>query len=421
MVKTENDEKYQKGVEDGLRGDFLDDTVQNMCGGGSIYDKGYRYGQDHRSDRKKDHSSSDFGFTFGGQKDESSSLSSSTSSYSGSSSCYSGSDSNSSAPFGLIICVFFLVGFFVFFGIVIPSINTTLNYASPNPYLSTIGSYGRGGYGNFYSPTSVAVDSSGDIYIDDLGNNVIQKLSPDGKFLAQWEVLEGASYGHALSIDPAGNLIMMNHWDIQRAEFKKYSPTGELLSSWKIKEGASDMTSDTNGNIYSIHNHLRQLKKLKYTYDVSYYNQITIHSPDGTEKLHWTVDSGFSRIAVDSKNNVIYVFEKSPDTIKKFTTDGKSLGKWIPSGPEIGSIYHVIDIATDTNGNLYVLEGNPGRVKKFSSTGTLSGVWQSGKTSRQTFDGPISIETDMMGNIYVVDQDRNCIHKLSQQLPLPKK
>lgn len=64
MGKTDNDEAYEKGVEDGLGGGFLDDMVEGLVSGGpfetkkeEIYHKGYEYGVDHRD--SDDSSSSD--------------------------------------------------------------------------------------------------------------------------------------------------------------------------------------------------------------------------------------------------------------------------------------------------------------------------------------------------------------------------
>ena len=42
------------------------------------------------------------------------------------------------------------------------------------------------GDGNFTSPSGVAVDSTGDVYVADSGNSRIQKFTPTGTFITKW-------------------------------------------------------------------------------------------------------------------------------------------------------------------------------------------------------------------------------------------
>ena len=60
MSKTKEDEAYERGVQAGLRGTFIDDFQQGISKGfglsrmdrhlSDIYDKGYEWGQEHRPD-----------------------------------------------------------------------------------------------------------------------------------------------------------------------------------------------------------------------------------------------------------------------------------------------------------------------------------------------------------------------------------
>jgi len=54
MGKTSNDEEYEAGVRDGQRGGVIDDIIQslNFLDSGSIHDKGYHEGADHRYNDK---------------------------------------------------------------------------------------------------------------------------------------------------------------------------------------------------------------------------------------------------------------------------------------------------------------------------------------------------------------------------------
>src|SRR5206468_10108964 len=68
--------------------------------------------------------------------------------------------------------------------------------AIPSPYLLAmkIGQPGVDG-GEFSSPTGIALDKDGNIYVADTDNHSIQKFDKDGKFLARWGGEAGSQEG----------------------------------------------------------------------------------------------------------------------------------------------------------------------------------------------------------------------------------
>ena len=52
-------------------------------------------------------------------------------------------------------------------------------------YSHSIGGQGDG-YGKFQSPSGIAVDDTGHLYIADQGNHCIQKFNIDGSFISQF-------------------------------------------------------------------------------------------------------------------------------------------------------------------------------------------------------------------------------------------
>ncbi|MDD1701589.1 MAG: hypothetical protein LUQ31_01245 [Methanoregula sp.] len=403
MSKTNQDSQYERGVKDGLNGDVLDDVVQNLSKEGSVYDKGYYYGQEHRHDRKEKTTSSDSLVTQNKDtKDRSESKSPQSHSYSAGS---------YSSPIGsnLIIIIGFLlfIAYIIIFGICIPFFES--NFVQPSlPYISTIGYYTRGGEnGSLCIPTNIAVDPSGNLYVDDLGNNRIEKFSPDGKYLNQWKILEAASWGHSLATDSQGSLYVMNIW--ARAEIKKFSSDGRLISSWKAEDGAIQMTRDSSGDFFLLFQKYDPRKNRSY-------GIIRRYSANGFEKNHWEVDYQIKKIALDPSRDILYAINFGTETVEKYSKSGNSLGTLLKVGNGIVSSDYPIDIAVDSTGNIYTLEASTKRIQKFSSSGAILGVWNSGQNFNPSFEKPVAITVDTQGNIYIADYNKNCIHKLSQQL-----
>jgi len=88
--------------------------------------------------------------------------------------------------------------------------------------------------GQFASPTGVAVDGQGNVYIVDSGNNRIQKLSPAGEPLAQWGTLvsdPGQFNGpQGVAVDSQGNVYVADNPPTPNRPIQKLSPSGEPLA-----------------------------------------------------------------------------------------------------------------------------------------------------------------------------------------------
>jgi streptogramin lyase len=241
----------------------------------------------------------------------------------------------------------------------------------------------------FKSPGGIAVDTSGNAYIADTGNNTIRKITRDGAVstlagLAGKPGRKDGSGGAARFLAPLG--VAVDHaGNIYVAEFasdiiRKITSDGVVntLAGSAGNPGSADGTGDNA--------HFRN---------------------------PWSV-------AVDSTGNV-YVADKSNFTIRQITPTGRvSTFAGFPGipgdadGP--GSYARFRDpqsVAVDSAGNVYVADTGNYAVRKINSFGlvaTLAGApgkfgVADGAGNKARFSNIQSIAVGDLGNIYVLDGD----------------
>jgi sugar lactone lactonase YvrE len=124
--------------------------------------------------------------------------------------------------------------------------------------------------GNFQSPTGLAVDTQGNVYVDDTQNFRIEKLSPAGQFITAF-----GDYGNGdgqftlangLAVDRAGNIYVA---DTESSSIEKLSPRGYPLAEWNQYGSApgeleypTDIAVDRSGNMYVTDGQDHRVQKL---------------------------------------------------------------------------------------------------------------------------------------------------------------
>ena len=224
---------------------------------------------------------------------------------------------------------------------------------------------GRGtGKGEFDSPTAIAVDPTGNVLVADTNNGRIEKFAPTGTFvtsIGQFEAPNG------IATDRAGNIYVAEIGSKHRVQ--KLAPDGGFIAEWKGPEpgfyGPRRIAIGPDDSIYVVD---------------SGHNRIAKFNPDGQVLASWGSEGsgdgqfkGISSVAVDPMNNKLYVADPLNSRIQVFDSNGKFLTKW--SIPEWGQTLGFEDLAVDSQtGRLYASSAHTSAVIIFDLKGIRLGA-----------------------------------------------
>jgi sugar lactone lactonase YvrE len=304
----------------------------------------------------------------------------------------------------------------------------------------------------FSGPLGVAIDSSGNIYVADTSNDVIRKITPSGvvSTLAGTPGKAGATDGtgsaarfngpSGIAVDTAGIVYVT---DMQNGTVRKITPAGDVstLAGLAGSYGSTDdngsnarfiapfgIAVDMAGNVFVTDSAANTVREITPAGDVTTLaGNATVSGDylDGTgSAARFSAPAG---IAVDSSGN-LYVADAGNQVIRMVTIAGVvSTVAGVPtkSGSDDGDTAHAhfntpIGMAVDSGGALYVTELANETVRKIASgmvstvaglagtTGTADG---NGSTAR--FNAPAGIAVDATGQLFVADRNNNSIRAIS--------
>ncbi|MCX6043285.1 MAG: 6-bladed beta-propeller, partial [Caldilinea sp.] len=179
------------------------------------------------------------------------------------------------------------------------------------------------GSGQFSFPYGVAVDSSGNVYVADLGNDRVQKFDSNGRHLAQWGS-KGSGSGQlntpfGVAVDSSGNVYVA---DKDNHRVQKFDSNGRYLTQWGSRGSGNGQFNTLIG------------------------------------------------VAVDSSGNV-YVADSENQRVQKFDSNGRYLTQWGSLGSGSGQFSQPHDVAVDSSGNVYVVDRENHRIQKFAQGGLV--------------------------------------------------
>lgn len=308
---------------------------------------------------------------------------------------------------------------------------------------------GVGTASTFYWPASVAADTAGNVYVADMANNLIRKITPAGVVSTlAGSGAAGAANGtgaaatfnapQGITVDTAGNVYVA---DTNNNLIRKITPTGVVSTFAGAGFGCTNGSAasatfsspvgvavDSSGNVYVADTSNQVIRKISAGVVSTLAGACTISgSANGTGAA-----ASFSNptgITVDSVGNV-YVADYFNNLIRKITPAGAvstlagsgAFGSADGTGTA-ASFSRPNAVSVDSAGNVYVADTGNLLIRKITSGGvvttmagspstSMAGLAKNGPALSATFWTPAGIAVDTAGNWYVADQGNNMIRKI---------
>lgn len=304
---------------------------------------------------------------------------------------------------------------------------------------------GIGSLARFNYPCGMVADAEGNLYVSDHSNHSIRKITPKGIVstfagtgVAGFE--DGhrakATFNHpyGLAMDRKGNLYV---GDVVNHAIRKITPGGMVTTLAGGRKGFSDregylamfnhpygVAVDAQNNVYVADSYNNRIRKITPT------GSVTTFAGNGNDGFvdgagndaEFYVPIG---IVTDAHGNV-YVGDEGNSSIRKITPDGQVTtlagnGKFsFADGVGKNATFNAPGgIAIDKNGNLYVADYLNNCIRKVTPQGVVRKIagslekgFADGSTSEAKFYYPFGIAVDNTGAVYVGDQFNHRIRKI---------
>jgi hypothetical protein len=285
--------------------------------------------------------------------------------------------------------------------------------------VQNLGSFGSEGWenGKFIKPVDAAVNASGNVWIVDREKEYLQLFNPSGAYLGRLGEAGDPEAGllpgqfelpTTVAIDSGGNI-----WVGDRSgRIQKFNSSGQVLLTFGKKGpgngelgswGAKGIAIDSSGNIW-VSDYSPYIQKFSPT---GQFLQKVGSEGYGPGQFH--VISGID-IGPDGR---IWVSDSYRDLISVFSPAGEFLYRWGNSGTGVGQISQPEGLEVDAQGAVWVEEEATSRIQEFNQYGEFMAKFGSKGTGSGQFEitWPFSLTSDSSGNLWIPDKENHRVQR----------
>ena len=269
------------------------------------------------------------------------------------------------------------------------------------------------------SPTGIAVDKRGNVYVADWGNNRVVELSPKGKLVASFGGSLGLNHPMAVAVASNGTVYIADTGNHRVIGLTRAGRRAQLLPHTYSDPDPTGLSVASNGSVYvadptesgigiwnpndtSMIGYRGGWSDEYYPSDVLTYGKVQasssplpgeggptvveldsrlgllVISPPNDDPVTWnTYTKHPTGLARDSKG-IYYVADGATSVVRLVihaAADSISHTAWKHAGIA-GSFAHPWGVAVDSHDNVYVTDSGHNRVVKLSRKGKLLAVWR---------------------------------------------
>ena len=293
--------------------------------------------------------------------------------------------------------------------------NNRIRKVTAGGAISTVAGNGTGGYSGdgssatsaqIYQPEGLAIDSAGNLYIADSGNNRVRKVTVGG-----------------LISTIAGNGSL------------GYSGDGGFATSAQFHQ-PEGLAVDSGGNLYIADSDNNRIRKVTADGVISTVagSGTAGYSGDGGPATSAQISFPLG-VVVDAAGN-LYIADTNNNRIRKVTTDGVistvagtgTFGYSGDGGPATSArLSQPEGMALDAAGSFYIADSFNNRVRRVTPDGVINTVAGDGVVGYSGDGGPatsaqislpLSVALDGAGNLYMADTHNNRARSVSSGSPI---
>jgi len=300
------------------------------------------------------------------------------------------------------------------------------------------------------SPSCIAVDASGNLFVGDSSLNTIQEISPTGvvSLVAGSAGLGGSTDGTgtvALFNQPGGIVInssgILFVSDTGNSTIRQIAPGGIVttfagsVANKSYKDGTGTaawfnspvgIAVDGFNNLFVADSKNTVIRKISLTGTVTTFAGAAGVTGSTDSPARFNIPYG---MAVAFSTSTVYVGDSDNNTIRKITSlgitstpAGTALATGSADGTGSVARFNLPEgEATDTAGNVYIADTANSTIRKMTPGGTVTTIagqagvqgLVDGTGTATLFNQPEALAVDTVGNIYVADTGNGAIREIS--------